>query len=71
MKFFWKNIKNIGMWDRQSPKFIAAQFSVWGKNHISDFAEIEKRMKELTNGRFEFMSADTFFRLCRHNKSSC
>lgn len=62
--------REVKAWDKQSPKFIAAQFSVWGKIGVSDFAEIEKKMQELTDGRFEFVRADTFFRLYRQNRRS-
>jgi len=62
--------REVEAWDKKSPKFMAAQFSVWGKIRVSDFAEIEKKMKELTDGRFEFVRADTFFCLYRQNHRS-
>lgn len=49
-------------WDGKKPKFIASQFSVWGKITLNDIAEIEKELNEKTNGRFEFVRADVFFK---------
>lgn len=52
-------------WDKKSPRFLAAQFSVWGKLALSDLPRIEKEMQALTGGRFEFVRADDFFRMMR------
>lgn len=57
--------REVRAWDGCAPKFIAAQFSVWGQISLSDISEIEAKMKELTDGRFEFVRADTFFQLYR------
>lgn len=60
--------REVNAWDGTSPKFVAAQFSIWGQLRVSDFAEVEKKMQELTGGRFAFVRADDFFRLMRKNK---
>ncbi len=60
--------REVASWDRKSPKFIASQFSVWGKISVSDIAEIEEEMKALSGGAFEFVSADDFFRLMKKQR---
>lgn len=52
-------------WDQRGPRFLAAQFSVWGKLTLADLPRIEKELQTVTGGRFEFVRADDFFRMMR------
>ena len=55
--------REIGKWDQKAPMFIACQFSVWGNITVASVGEMEKQFKEMTDGRFEFVRADDFFRM--------
>ncbi len=55
--------REVSRWDKNSPMFIACQFSVWGNISVASIAEIEKEISTLVNGSFEFVRADDFFRM--------
>ncbi len=56
-------------WDEKSPKFIAAQYSVWGELTPDRAADIETNLKEESGGKVEFLRADSFFKLMRKSHS--
>jgi hypothetical protein len=59
--------REILSWDKKSPKFVAAQLSVWGKITLSDLADLEAQLSEQTGGKVEFVRADQFF--CLYKKA--
>ncbi len=57
--------REVNSWDGVSPKFVAAQFSVWRDVNPAVLVTIEEKLKALTGGKVEFIRADVFFKLMR------
>lgn len=57
--------REVTRWKGDSPSFLAAQFSVWGRISLADLPALEEKMNGLAGGRFAFVRADDFFRLMR------
>lgn len=62
--------RELDLWDKKSPKFIAAQLTVWGKITLSDLADLEAGLNADFDGKVEFVRADEFFKMYKKSWGS-
>ena len=61
--------REVTAWQKEAPRFIACQLSVWGEVTMEELAAIGEKMQALSGGRFAFVRGDDFFDLMRQEKS--
>ncbi len=57
--------RELDLWDRESPLYLASQLTVWGKITLTDLAELEAELNQEFGGKVEFVRADEFFEMYR------
>lgn len=61
--------REVTAWQKEAPRFIACQLSVWGEVTVEELVAIGEKMQVLSGGRFAFVRGDDFFDLMRQEKN--